>query len=221
MIRDAARKEQVGRALADFAAENNATHFLTLKPGLHGLRSFDMDRELRPIIGAWLREFGRIRNNLPHRLKVRAEHLPFVVGVPERWNGSGNIDPHFHCMIALRDGEEALLRGHARLRWGADMTAGADDLPAGMPAKGDPASVREFLVPQQVSSRPDHRRWLLKGERYSPSFDLQAMTSARDRVGIYMTKQISDPNIWTHPELLENAHTLTKRENENPSKIRA
>lgn len=221
LLRGVEHRREFGASIAEFALANEATHFCTLKPGIHGLSHFDSDRELRPVVGAFFRDYARVRNSIPWRREIAAGDLPFIIGVAERFDRFGNIDPHFHFMIALREDEDALLRGFARKRWGVDMTEGAEDLLAIAPPAGVAPAMRDFLFPEAVPLHTSPRSWLFQGSRYSPSFDLQPITSTPKRVGMYMTKQANDPTIWNHLELFDSSKAPAKQHTKTPSRRRA
>jgi hypothetical protein len=201
-------------ALADFAVERGASHFCTLKPGFLGASRYDVERELRPLLGCFFVEFARHRRSLPTRAPIAIDDMPFLIGFPERRDGFGNPDPHFHCFIRLDEAadydEVALFRGCARRYWGRDATAGAEALRAIAPQKGSWSKFGYLGMDEVPVEGPVNHR-IIKDRRYRPSFDLQEITNPSG-ISDYITKQHEDLQPWTHGELLHAAkHPIASR----------
>lgn len=197
------RRNAVADALHDFAETNGVTHFGTLKLGLIGRSRIDVHRELLKPLAVVLQTYGYDRSDLPNRSALKADHLPFLVGVVERFDRAGSIDPHLHYFIRLRPDEEPLYRGFLRSRFGRDCTEGAGGLIAlGHPA-GTPAEMRQFLRPTDVSILARPARPLIKRRDATPTFDLQPLSSDWRRAANYVVKQSLTPDFITHLELLK------------------
>ena len=196
------RRSVVADALHDFAETGGATHFGTLKLGLIGRSRIDLHRELLRPLAVVIRTYGYARSDLPKRATLEAEHLPFLVGVIERNDRAGSLDPHLHYFIRLRPNEEPLYRGFLRSRFGRDCTKGAASLPAFTHPEGTPAEMRQFLIPTAVSVLARPTRPLIKRPDATPTFDLQPLRSDWRRATSYSVKQSRTPDIITHLELL-------------------
>lgn len=195
-------RRNVGEALHEFARENGATHFGTLKVGLIGRARIDMHRDLLRPLGIVLREYGRDRRDLPKRATVEASDVPFLAGVVEQYDRAGSLDPHLHYFISLESGEEPRYRGFLRRRFGRDATMGAASLPAVAYEPFTRADMRPFIFPTPVSvSTPPVRRIIARRDA-QPSFDLQQLSDDWEGAASYSAKQSSTPDIITHSELL-------------------
>lgn len=193
--------------LTEFAIESGVTHFCTLKPGLRGATRYDVEHELRPIVGALVKEFGRLRSSLPRRAPVGIEDLPFIIGFPERFDRFRNLDPHFHCLIRLDEratyDEVALFRGLARLRWGEDKSPEAGLQKAIYPARSSRFDFG-YLAFEEVPVDAPHSKRIIKDRRFRPTFDLKEINNHAGIVS-YITKQHHDLEFWSHLELLDRA----------------
>jgi len=202
-----------------FAAEHNATHFISLKPGLHCETRFDPDRELAPFIGKWLERYARRGRGLPNRVQPTHLDLPFMLLVPEMTGRAGASDPHCHGFASLEEGEEPLFRGFLREAWGVDMTVDAARLAAELPEKGMSREQRSFLpnLPVPVATNPSG--WVVKGARFSPTFDLQPITDL-NKLASYITKKTTNPNIWITSTLLDTPRPSQPKYSKSPARIR-
>ena len=197
------RRAAVADALHDLAEANGVTHFGTLKLGLIGRSRIDVHRELLKPCAVVIREYGYDRSDLPNRSTLEAGHLPFLVGVAERFDRAGSLDPHLHYFIRLRSNEEPRYRGFLRSRFGRDCTDGACRLTALTHAAGTPAGMRELVLPTEVSLLARPTRPLIKRRDATPTFDLQPLSSGWRRATNYVVKQSLSPDIITHLELLK------------------
>ncbi|MDQ8027170.1 MAG: hypothetical protein REJ23_00470 [Brevundimonas sp.] len=197
------RRADVANALYDLAETNGVTHFGTLKLGLIGRSRIDVHRELLKPLAVVIREYGYDRSDLPNRSTLEAGHLPFLVGVAERFDRAGSLDPHLHYFIRLRPNEEPRYRGFLRMRFGRDCTAGAGRMTALAHAPGTPAGMRQFLLAPEVSLLARATRPLIKRRDATPTFDLQPLSSDWRRAATYVVKQSLTPDIITHLELLK------------------
>lgn len=197
------RRVALADALHDLAEANGATHFGTLKLGLIGRSRIDVHRELLKPLSVVIREYGYDRSDLPNRSTINAGHLPFLVGVAERFDRAGSLDPHLHYFIRLRSNEELRYRGFLRTRFGRDCTEGAGRLTALAHAPGTPAEMRQFLLPSEVSLLARPTRPLIKRRDATPTFDLQPLSGDWRRAATYVVKQSLTPDIITHLELLK------------------
>ncbi|CAN7415806.1 hypothetical protein [Brevundimonas sp. LjRoot202] len=150
-----------------------------------------------------LREYGYDRSDLPHRSTLEADHLPFLVGVAERYDRAGSLDPHLHYFVRLRPDEEPRYRGFLRSRFGRDCSDGAGGLKALTHPAGIPAQMRQFLLPTEVSLLARPIRPLIRRRDATPTFDLQPLSSDWRRAATYIVKQSITPDIITHLELLK------------------
>ena len=199
----APRRRSIGCALHEFANENGATHFGTLKIGLVGRSRIDPHRDLLRPLAVVMREYGRDRCDLPNRTKVEAAHLPFLAGVVEKYDRAGSLDPHLHYFIALEPDEEPRYRGFLRRRFGHDATVGAAGLSAVAYDPGTPAQMRAFIFPTPVEVSHSTIRRIIARRDAKPTFDLQPLRSDWERAATYSAKQSTAPDIITHLDLLE------------------
>lgn len=197
------RRAAIADALYDLAETNGVTHFGTLKLGLVGRSTIDLHRELLKPLAVVLREYGYDRSDLPHRSTLEADHLPFLVGVAERYDRAGSLDPHLHYFVRLRPDEEPRYRGFLRSRFGRDCSDGAGGLKALTHPAGIPAQMRQFLLPTEVSLLARPIRPLIRRRDATPTFDLQPLSSDWRRAATYIVKQSITPDIITHLELLK------------------
>lgn len=196
------RRAAIAEALYDLAETNGVTHFGTLKLGLVGRSKIDVHRELLKPLAVVLRTYGYDRSHLPNRSVLKADHLPFLVGVAERYDRAGSLDPHLHYFVRLRHDEEPRYRGFLRSRFGRDCTERAGGLKALTYPAGLPAEMRQFLFPTEVSILARPTRPLIRRRDATPTFDLQPLSSDWRRAAHYVVKQSITPDIITHLELL-------------------
>jgi hypothetical protein len=197
------RRSAIADALHDLAEANGVTHFGTLKLGLVGRSRLDVHRELLKPLAVVLRTYGYDRSDLPNRSILNVEHLPFLVGVVERFDRAGSLDPHLHYFVRLRPDEEPRYRGFLRSRFGRDCTEGAGRLTALTHPAGTPAEMRQFLLPTEISILARPSRPIITRRDASPTFDLQPLSSDWRRAADYVVKQTLTPDIITHLELLK------------------
>ncbi|RZI99632.1 MAG: hypothetical protein EON90_10815 [Brevundimonas sp.] len=193
----------IANALHQLAEANGVTHFGTLKIGLLGRSSIDVHRELLRPLAVVVRAYARYRSDVCKRAMLRADHLPFIVGVAERFDRAGSVDPHLHYFVRLEHDEEPFYRGFLRSRFGRDDTDQAGLLPAFTHPPGTQARMREFLIPTEVSSTARPPRPLIKRRDAAPTFDLQPLSTDWRRATNYVVKQSLSPEIITHLDLLE------------------
>lgn len=196
------RSSEFADALYDLAESNGVTHFGTLKLGLIGRSKIDLHRELLRPLAVVFRTYGRDRSELSKRSRPTADHLPFLVGVVERYDRAGSLDPHLHYFIRLRLGEEPHYRGFLRARFGRDHTKGAEGLAALTHPPGTPARMR-FFRPDSVCALSRPGRPLITRPDATPTFDLQPLRGDWRRAISYSIKQSSTSEIISHLDLLK------------------
>ena len=196
------RRSALADALYDLAEANGVTHFGTLKLGLIGRSRIDTHRDLLRPLAVVIRTYGRDRSDLPKRSPLKVEHLPFLVGVAERYDRAGSLDPHLHYFIRLRADEEPRYRGFLRSRFGQDRTRGADSLIALAHPPGEPAHIRPFVFPSEIAVSDRPIRPLIMRRDATPSFDLQPLRTDWRRAAAYSVKQSLTPIIISHLDFL-------------------
>lgn len=172
-------RHRLADAYAELYKEHKATHALTIALGVHPVR-FDPETELLPQLRRIAREIAQRLRGVPKRqlMRLRPEDAVWMAGFYEPRNGAGELYPHFHGVISLRNNEESALRGVLT------DTVGADSAFRGA-----------VLVPptRRVVSTPGAK----------PSFDLQPLSGTSGYIR-YATKQARglDVTHWTINDIL-------------------
>ncbi len=108
------------QAIADWAEDMGATHFITLTAGCYPERHFDPDESFRPDLARIARRIGRELCGLPRRKDLTPRDLPAFMSFYEPTTRSGAAYPHVHGWISLKGNEEEHLRAILRTYWGQD-----------------------------------------------------------------------------------------------------
>ena len=173
-------------ALHEWAVENGATHALTLTLGHYPTRAFDADAMFRPALRKLLKAIAHDARGVPKRWlhRMRPNQHPFVCVLYEPTTREGVPFPHVHGFIGLRLGEEPLMRGVLRTRWGTEKH----------PDK--PAHVLT-LEP----SRARASRAVVKHPSMRPTFELAPLRNG-GWASYSLKKTNAKERLWTSAELL-------------------
>lgn len=163
--------------LAEFARTFNATHALTLQPGYVNAPGLDPERYLSPLLGRLFELYARYGRGQSRQQYAERRDAPDGWFIPESFGKGHSFCPHAHGVIALREGEEPVLRGFLRRYFGLDQTSGPDtpspeELAAVRPLFGD-TSDRTPLAFEEVPANCGGDEWLLNSRNCHPSFDLK------------------------------------------------
>ena len=170
----------------EWAVERGATHAITLTLGCYPERSFDPDVSFRPQLRKLLKAIAHDAHGVPKRLlpRLRWDRQPFMAGFYEPTTKTGVPYPHFHGVISVAAGEEPLMRGVLRTRWGTDD------------APHEPA----YVVGMEAS-RPRAARSVVRHPAWRPTFALRPLRSA-GWASYSLKKPSASDRLWTSAELL-------------------
>ena len=177
--------------LAQWAADLDVTHSLTLTAGCYPDRAFDPETSFRPYLKRLFSEIAHELRDLPRRYIARMsqDEFPAFFGFYEATTRTGAPYPHIHGDIALKQGEEDHQRAILRTRRGTDPDAHLSG-----------PNLRHF------PSLPIALRGVCRTKRdWRPTFELTALRSV-DQISYSAKKYATTSIIWTHADILDLTH---------------